>query len=102
MVEFLQVYLPICIYILLIFLLIVGIILGVRLVGTINKVDDLLDDVKGKVNSLNGLFDIIDFTTDKMSLFTDRAVSLVAGLVGKIGKRKRHKKIKETEENDYE
>lgn len=100
MAEFLGSYLPICIYILLIFLLIVGIILGVRLIGTINKVDDILDNVNGKVNSLNGLFDIIDFTTDKVSLFTDRAVNLLAGFVGRMIKRRRKRKETEEDEED--
>ncbi len=100
MTEFLQVYLPICIYILLIILLVVGIILGVRLINVMNKVDEILENVEGKVNSLNGLFGVIDFTTSKISNFNDRFFDLFTGLISKIGKR--HKARDEMEDEDYE
>ena len=66
MVSFLQTALPIIIYFLLIILLIIGIILGVRAIQTLNKVDKVVDDVNDKVQSLNGFFNLIDFTTDKI------------------------------------
>ena len=68
MLSFLQVFLPIVIYFLLIILLIIGIILGIRAIQTINKVDRVVEDVNEKVQSLNGFFNIIDFTTDKIVL----------------------------------
>lgn len=101
MVEFFQVYLPICIYILLIILLIIGIILGIRLIGAMDKVDALLLNVEKKVNSLNGLFNVIDFTTDKISGFTDKIVELFASMIGRIGKRKESKE-NVMEDDDYE
>ena len=97
MVEFFQVYLPICIYILLIILLIIGIILGVRLIGTMDKIDAIINNVQNKVNSLNGFFNVIDFTTDKISTFTDRIVDLISGLVSKVGRKKESR-----EDDDYE
>ena len=97
--SFLSVYLPICIYILLIILLIVGIILGVRLIGTADRLNDLLDDTKGKVDSLNGLFNVIDFTTDKIAGFSDSIINLTSKLVSHIGNKK--KKNYEEEEDDY-
>ena len=100
MTEFLQVYLPICIYILLIILLVVGIILGVRLINAMNKVDEILENVEGKVNSLNGLFGVIDFTTNKITNFSDRLVDLFTGLIGKIGRRRNARD--EMEDDDYE
>lgn len=101
MVEFFQVYLPIVVYILLIILLIVGIILGVRLLNAMDKVDEVLDNMQRKVNSLNGLFSVIDFTTDKISAFSDKVVDVVSGFIGKITSRKKRKNI-ESEEEDYE
>ena len=98
MLEFFQVYLPICIYILLIILLVVGIILLVRLLGSVDRLNRLLDDLEGKVASLNGLFNVIDFTTDTISLFTDKAVSIVSGLVNRT--RARNKKHENLEEED--
>ena len=100
MLEFFQVYLPICIYILLIILLIIGIILGIRLIGAMDKVDAVIENVQGKVNSLNGLFSVIDFTTDKISLFTDRIVDTFTNLISRIGKKKESKEI--LEDDDYE
>lgn len=101
MLEFFQAYLPIVVYILLIILLIVGIILGVRLLGAMDRVDEVLDNVQKKVNSLNGLFSVIDFTTDKISAFSDRVVDVISGFIGRIGRRKKSKR-NESEEEDYE
>lgn len=98
MTEFLQVYLPICIYILLIILLVIGIIIGVRLIGAMDKLDEILNNVEGKVNSLNGLFNVIDFTTDKITMASDKVVELFSGLFNKIVSRKESRKERE----DYE
>ena len=101
MLEFFQVYLPIAVYFLLIILLIVGIILGVRLLGAMDKIDEVLDNMQRKVNSLNGLFSVIDFTTDKISAFSDKVVDTVSGFIGKFA-RKKKMKYNESEEKDYE
>ncbi len=100
MVEFFQVYLPIVVYFLLIILLIVGIILGIRLIGAMDKVDEVLDNMQQKVNSLNGLFSVIDFTTDKISAFSDKVVDVISGFIGRFT-RKKKMKYEESEE-DYE
>ena len=91
MINFLQVVLPLIIYVLLIILLIIGIILGIRSIQTLNKVDKVVDDVNDKVQSLNGFFNIIDFTTDKIVSVTDKVVEGVSGLIGRIFKRKSNK-----------
>jgi len=89
------------IYILLIILLGVGIALGIKLLMTITKVNEILDDVEGKMKSLDKLFDIVSFASDRMSILTDSAVGLVTSVVGKFfGKSKRRKKIKEEEEDE--
>ena len=77
-------FLPIIIYILLIILLVIGIILGVKSIITIKKVEKVVDDVNNKVESLNGLFHIVDFTTDKLVTITDKLVDGVSTLVSKI------------------
>lgn len=88
--EFLLQFLPIIIYILLIIILVIGIILGVKSIITINKVEKVVDDVNDKVQSLNGVFSIIDFTTDKLALVTDKLVEGIGGLFSKLflGKKK--------------
>ena len=88
---FLQTFLPIVIYILLIILLIVGIILGIRSIQTLNKVDKVVDDVNDKVQSLNGFFNLIDYTTDKLALLSDRMVDTITLLIKKLFKPKNRK-----------
>lgn len=94
----LQTVLPIIIYFLLIILLIVGIILGIRSIQTLNKVEKVVDDVNDKVQSLNGVFNLIDFTTDKIVGVTDKVVEGVSGLIGAIFRKKRRKKYDEEED----
>ena len=99
MTEFLEVYLPACVNILLIVLLIVGIVLGVRLINTLNRINEVIDNVEAKVNSLNGLFNVINFTTDKITAIGDRVIEGVNGLIKRFGK-KRYSS--EMEDDDYE
>lgn len=101
MIEFFQAYLPIVVYFLLIILLIVGIILGIRLLGAMDKVDEVLENMQKKVNSLNGLFSVIDFTTDKISAFSDKVVDTISSFIGRFT-RKKKKVYEESEEEDYE
>lgn len=91
---------PIAIYFLLIILLIVGIILGIRLISAMDRVDEVLDNMQKKVNSLNGLFNVIDFTTDKISAFSDKVVETIGGFISRIGRKKKSKC--EMEEDEYE
>lgn len=90
-------FLPIIIYILLIIILVIGIILGVKSIITIKKVEKVVDDVNEKVESLNGLFHIVDFTTDKIVSITDKVVDVVSGLASKLFFRK---KLKEEEDEN--
>ena len=91
-------FLPIIIYVLLIILLIIGIILGIKSIITINKVEKVVDDVNEKVESLNGLFQIVDFTTDKLVSITDKVVDGISSLASKLFFKK--KKNKEEDENE--
>ena len=99
MTEFLETYLPICVNILLIVLLIIGIVLGVRLINVINRMNDVVDNIEEKVNSLNGLFNIINFTTDKITTISDRVAEGFTGLIKRFG---RKKYSSEMEDDDYE
>ncbi len=95
--EFWLSFLPIVIYLLLIALLIVGIILGIKTIITMNKVEKVVDDVNAKVKSLNSVFNIIDYTTDKISFMTDRLVDCVSNIFNKLLNKKKLKK--ENDEN---
>lgn len=83
--------LPIILYSLGSILLVVLIILGIKLIVTMNKIEDVVDDINGKVKSLNGLFSMIDYTTDKLALLSDRFVDTVSSLIRKIFVRKEEK-----------
>ncbi len=98
--EFWLTFLPIIIYILLIIILVIGIILGVKSIITINKVEKVVDDVNEKVASLNGLFQIVDFTTDKIVSITDKVVDGVSTIASKLFFRKKNKKIKEDKKDE--
>lgn len=67
-----------------------------------DKVDNVLDSMQRKVDSLNGLFNVIDFTTDKISAFSDRVVDVVSGFITRIGKKRKPKYESEEEEEYYE
>ena len=95
--EFLEMLLPIIIYLLLIAVLIIAIVIGIKVVTLLNNVNHLTESISDKVDSLNGIFKAIDFATDKVSDFTTKAVDKIIGLFSKVGRRK--SKIKEEEED---
>ena len=90
-------FLPIIIYVLLIILLIIGIILGIKSIITINKVEKVVDDVNEKVESLNGLFQIVDFTADKLVSITDKVVDGISSLVSRLFFKKKKNKEEDME-----
>ena len=79
-------------------LLIVLIILGIKLIITMNKIETVVDDINVKVDKLNGLFNIIDYTTDKLAIVSDKMVEGVSYVLKKMF----FKKNKNKEEKDYE
>ncbi len=100
--SFLLEFLPIIIYILLIIILIIGIVLAIKCLITLDKVEKVVDNVNEKVKSLDGLFHIIDTTTDKIVLVADKVVEGITSLVvslfqskkktNEVAKRKEDKK----------
>jgi hypothetical protein len=87
--------LPIIIYLLLIVLLIVAIILGIKLIVTMNKVDALVEDVTTKVKSLDRVFELVDFATERIEMIGDVAVNFVT-----TGFKKIFGMFKKTEKED--
>lgn len=83
--------LPIILYILGSILLIVLIILGIKMIVTMNKIESVVDDVDRKVKTLDDFFSIIDITTDKLSLLSDRVVDMISVIIGKLFKNKKRK-----------
>lgn len=97
MVEFF----PIILYILGAVLLVILIILGIKLIHTVDKTNMILDDAYNKTKSLNGIFAAIDSVTDTLSAVSDSLVGVVSSIVSKmIPKRKKKEKKEEFEEED--
>ena len=92
-------FLPIIIYALIIIILVVGIILGIKSIRTMKKVEKVVDNVNDKVESLNAVFNVIDFTTDKIASFTDKIVDGVTGMFGRLFTTKKKDTTKKTEED---
>lgn len=88
----------IILYVLGIILLFVLIMLVLKAMKTLSKVDKVIEDVDQKSKKLNGVFDIIDNTTDVISSFSDKMVDLVVTKVQGLFNRK--KKNKEEDENE--
>ena len=81
-------FLPVLLYILGSILLVVLIILGIKLIITMNKIEIVVDDITKKVKSLDGLFSIIDMTTDKLAMLSDKVVDGVSVFIKKVFRRK--------------
>jgi len=88
--------LPIILYIFGIILVIVLIMLGLRMLQMMDRVDRILDDVEGKVKTLDGLFNVINKVTTGIDLISTKFVSNLANTVGKIWKKSK----KEEESNE--
>ena len=82
--EFLLDLLPIIIYILLIVLLVIGIYVLIRAINIANRIDVLLDNVEEKVNSLNGFFKVLNFTTDKITIVRERLMDGIVSVIKKL------------------
>lgn len=78
--------------------MIIGIILGVKIIITLEKVEKIVDDVQEKVKTLNGFFHIIDYTTDRIAIATDKVVDGISSVFKKLLFKK--KKDKRDDENE--
>lgn len=79
-----------------IILLVVLIILGIRLIQVLNKFDSVIDDISEKVDSFNGLFRVIDNTTNALTVVSDKVIGVISGIISKIFNKKKN------EEDNYE
>lgn len=90
--------LPIILYILLSILVVVLIIFVIRLIKTLSKVDKVVDDVNVKVTKLNGVFNIIDSTTDTLALLSDKLTNFAVSKIGNLFTKKNKKKEEDEDE----
>ena len=80
MTETLQVIL----YVLGAILLTVLIILSIKLITTLNKINEVVDDINRKVKTLDGFFALVDYTTEKITSVSDKVVGLASSIVKKF------------------
>lgn len=85
--------LTIVLYVLGSILLVVLIVLGIKLIITMDKIQKVVDNINTKIDSLNGLFSVIDFTTDKLTAITDGVVDGINHLVKKVFYRKKEEEL---------
>ena len=92
--------LQIVIYVLLIVLIIVAIVIGIKLIGTLHRVDMLVDDVTAKVKTLDRVFEIVDVFNNKMSEIGDTVVGFVSGGIRRLFKNRKKDNYDDEEEED--
>ena len=81
--------LTLVLFVALIVLVIIFMFVGIKLIGTLKKIDEVIDDVNGKMNKVNGVFDIIDKTTDYAATISDKIISTVSNFVNVLIRKKR-------------
>ena len=82
--ETLSTVMPIILCTLTSILVLILIVLAIKLIYTVDKINALADDVTKKVNSLNGFFNVIDLVTDKVALLSDKTVDFISNIFTKI------------------
>ncbi len=100
--ECVNTVLPIILYILGAVLLITLIIFVIKCMGTLKKINAVVDDVSHKAGKLDGIFSLIDNTTDVISNVGDKVVDFIAGAVTGLFSRKKKKKVEDEENEENE
>ena len=85
------------IYILSSILLVALIVLTIKVIHTIKKVDKVVDDIDTKSKKLNGVFDMVDNAADTLAVISDKMVGFVVNGITSLFSRKNKK---ENEENE--
>ncbi|MDD6879305.1 MAG: hypothetical protein PUD59_03630 [bacterium] len=80
-------------------LLVILIILSLKLINTVDKTNEILNDVHDKVKATEGLFNAINMTSNAISSIGDRIMDKLFSLIGRISKNKRKKN---EEDEEYE
>ena len=65
-------------------LLVVLIVLSVKLIYTINRINQVLDEVELKISKFDKAFNLVDIVTDNMALVSDKLVDGISYLIRKI------------------
>ena len=99
--EFLNVFLPIVLYLVAIVLIVVFIIVGIKLINVLDKVDRVVDNVEDKINSFNGALAVMTKTADGIASISDSVINSVSLGVSRLVN-VFHRRKKKKEESYYE
>ena len=86
-----ELLLKVIFYISLITLVVAGVVLVIKLIFTLKKVDGILDNVDHKANQLNGAFDIVDNVTGAINGVSGKIATAIYETVNKFVDRKKDK-----------
>lgn len=88
--------LEIILYLLGSILLVTLIVLSVKLIKSIDRINLLLDSVEQKMKTVDQVFGVIDKVADTFAIFSDKMVDGLSGFISKLfTRRKKVEKIKE-------
>ena len=93
--------LPIILYVLGAVLLVALIVLTIKLIYTVERVNVLLDGVERKMKTVDKIFGAVDNMADAFAALSDKIVDGIAGIINKVfgGRRKKRNKDLEMEED---
>ena len=86
-------FLVMLMYILGSILIVTLIVLVVKLISTVNRLNGIMDEITVKINKFDKAFQIVDIVTDNMALISDKLVDMLSNFIRKVF----NKKIKEEE-----
>ena len=92
--------LPILLYIAGLVLLIVLIIVGIKLIGLLDKFDRIADNIEVKVSSLDGAFNFVDKFSDSVAMVSDSLVSTTVKLLSNVFGKNKSKNIDKEDEDE--
>lgn len=76
--------LPVVVYILSSILLVTLIILTIKVIITMNKIEKIVDNITVKIKTLDGVFSVIEIATNKFTSITDKVIDVIASLIQKV------------------
>ena len=82
-------FLVMLMYILGSILIVTLIVLVVKLISTVNRLNAIMDEITVKINKFDKAFQIVDIVTDNMALISDKLVDMLSNFIRKVFNKKR-------------
>lgn len=91
-------FLEIMLYVLGSILLVVLIVLGIKLIISVDKFNLILDDAQKKLKTVDNVFNVIDKVADSCALVSDKVVDFISSFISKLFIKRKNKKEEIEEE----